>query len=118
MVDGVERPDLLGEDARKEIDSNIIKSVLDANAYKEIVLTSSSVTKQDSSYLVKGTLTVRGVTREITFTVREEGGFYIADVKLNLPDFGIRPFSAMFGMIKIRPDVLVRVMAPKDEEKG
>jgi polyisoprenoid-binding protein YceI len=118
LVDGVERPDLLGEEAKKEIDSNIIKDVLNADIYREIILTSSSVTKEDSSYLVKGTLTVHGVTRDITFTVREEGGFYIADVKLNLPDFGIRPFSAMFGMIKIRPDVLVRVLAPKDEEKG
>lgn len=113
MVDGAARPDILTARDKKEIDENIIKSVLETDTYKDIVLSSSSVTEEDSSYNVKAGLTVHGRTREVSFTVRREDNYQIADFLLHLPDFDIKPFSALFGMIKIKPDILIRVMIPR-----
>ncbi len=116
IVDGSERPDLLSARNKEEIDRSIIKEVLETDKYKEIFLISSSVTKEDSDYRVKGFLTLHGNTREISFMVRTEGNYHTADVRLRLTDFGIKPFSALFGAIKVKPDILIRVIIPKQPE--
>jgi hypothetical protein len=113
MVDGSERPDILSLETRKEIEHSIIKKVLETETYREIFLLSSSVKKEDSTYQVKGLLTLHGMTREITFPVKAEGNYLSAYVRLLLNDFGIRPFSALFGAIRVKPDILIRVIIPK-----
>jgi hypothetical protein len=113
MVDGSERPGLLSEKDKKDIDKSIIYEVLDTKRYKNIILVSSSVKKEDSTYDVKGLLTLHGITREIFFPVKTGGNHYSADVWLRLTDFGIKPFSALFGTMKIKPDILIHVMMPK-----
>ncbi len=117
MVDGVERRDLLSPESLKEIDDNILRDVLDAASHRYIFFCSDSVTKEDSSYLIRGTLTLRGKPKQILFTARTEDGFYVAETVLNLPDFGIRPFSALFGAIKIKPHILIRVALPLTGDK-
>jgi YceI-like domain len=112
MVNGAERPDLLSTWEKEEIHRNIIRDVLDTRTYKKILLRSSSVTKEDSTYVVKADLTVHGTAREISFPVRFEGNRYVANVLLSLPDFGIKPFSALFGAIRLKPDILIRVILP------
>ena len=119
MREGEARPGVLTADDTKEIDETIIKKVLETDAYHDIIMVSSSVTREDSSYKIEAALTLHGRTRQISFSVRKEDGRYNADIWLHLPDFGIRPFSALFGMIKIKPDILVRVIIPDDAgEKG
>ncbi len=117
MVDGIEKRELLSAESIKEIDDNILRDVLDAAAHKYIFFCSASVTSEDSSYLIRGTLTLRGKSKEILFTARTEDGFYVAESALNLPDFGIKPFSALFGAIKIKPQILIRVALPLTDEK-
>jgi len=112
MVDGEARYDLLSETSRREIDENILKDVLDSATYGEISFSSASVSKENSAYLVKGSLTMHGNSRELTFTVHEKEDTRIAEILLHLPDFGIVPFSALFGAIKIKPDVLIQVVIP------
>jgi len=115
MADGRERPDLLSLRDKDDINNNIIREVLQTEAYPEIVLVSSSVQKQETDYLVAGQLTVHGHTREISFNVRKENrSWYVVDVSLHLPDFGITPFSALFGAIRIKPDILVHIEIPAE----
>jgi hypothetical protein len=116
LVDGSERPDLLSAKNREEIDKSIIREVLETDKYKEIFLISSSITKENSDYLVRGSLTLHGTAQEISFEVRTEGNYYTADVWLRLTDFGIKPFSAFFGAIKVKPSILIRVMIPRQPE--
>ncbi len=116
MVDGVERRDLLSAVSLKEIDENIVKDVLDAATYRSISFDSTSVTKENSTYRISGILTLRGNDRAILFTVRKEGEHHIAETWLHLPDFGIKPFSALFGTIKIKPDVLIRITVIRAKE--
>jgi hypothetical protein len=115
VVDGRDRPDLLSFRDRDEINKSIITEVLDAENYPVIDLVSSSVRKDDWQYLVRGDLTVNGEKREISFTVRkEDGSHYVTDVILHLPDFGIKPFSALFGAVKIKPDILIHISIPAE----
>jgi hypothetical protein len=108
MVDGIERRDLLSESNKKDIDGNILKDVLDTETYRFITFSSASVKKEDSSYLIKGTLAIHGISRVMTFTARNEDNYYVAEAWLNLPEFNIKPFSAFFGAIKIKPDIFIR----------
>jgi hypothetical protein len=116
MAEGVERPDLLSDADRKEINSSIFKEVLQADTYPKISFGSLSVQKEDSTHLVTGTLSLHGIDKEITFTVRREGDYFVADACLHMPDFGIKPFSALFGAVRIKPDILIRVTLPVGAE--
>ena len=116
VVDGRERPDLLTEADREEINSSIIKEVLQPTRYPVIGLVSSSVTRGDSKYAVSGVLTLHGQRKEISFTVRkEDGSHYTSDIELHLPDFGIKPFSTLFGTVRIKPDILIRIRIPTEK---
>jgi hypothetical protein len=115
VVGDAERPDLLSDSDRKEIDKSILKDVLHADTYREISFTSLSVQKEDSTYRVRGTLNLHGAEKEITFVVRRRGEYRVAEALLHMPDFGIRPFSALFGAVRIKPDILIRVMVPETE---
>ncbi len=115
VVEGALRPDLLSEADREEIDGSILKDVLHAETYRQISFSSLSVKKEDSTHLVTGILSLHGTRKEITFAVRLEGGYYVADACLHVPDFGIKPFSALFGAVRIKPDILIRVMLPAGE---
>jgi hypothetical protein len=116
MVDGTARPDLLSAWEKEEINRSIIKDVLETRTYKDILLKSSSVTREDSTYRVKAALTVHGTTRDVSFDIKPLSKNYVADVRLSLPDFGIKPFSALFGAVRIRADVLIRVMIPQGDD--
>ena len=116
MENGRERPDLLSARDRTDIDNNIIRDVLHTDKYPDSILLSSSVKKEGENYLVKADLTLAGRTQEMSFEVRKEDDKrYIADVRLHLPDFGIKPFSALLGAIKIRPDILIHIEIPADD---
>jgi len=115
MENGRERPDLLSSRDRDDIDSNIIRDVLLTETYPDIVLLSSSVKKEEENYLVKASLILCGRKQDISFDVRKEDSkSYIADVRVHLPDFGIKPFSALLGAIRIKPDILVHIEIPTD----
>ncbi|MBW1758625.1 MAG: YceI family protein, partial [Deltaproteobacteria bacterium] len=60
-----------------------------------------------------GTLQLYGKSRSIQTSVRATGGRWVAELKLHQPDFGIKPFSAALGALKVKPDVLVRVSVPQ-----
>lgn len=114
VVNGVDRLNLLSEDDKKEIDRNILVDILDAAFYNEISLKSSSVRKENASYIVDAALLLHGREKQISFTVKNEGRYHTADIWLHLPDFGIKPFTALFGALRIKPDVLIKIRIPSE----
>lgn len=61
---------------------------------------------------VKGTLTVRGVARPLALRVTEEGpGAFRASGSVSQSAFGIRPYTAFFGALKVRDAVEIQVRA-------
>lgn len=99
----------LNEKDRRSIDGTIADEVLRARRYPEIRFRSKKV----DGLMVEGTLTLHGCERGIAFTVAEEGARWVAEVRLHQPDFGIKPYKAMLGTLRIQADVVVRVSLPK-----
>ena len=109
----VERRGALTPANKREIERNIVQEVLHAKAYPRIEFVSREVEERDSSYRVKGDLTLHGARRPLPVRVLHGGGAYVAEATLHQPDFGIRPYSAMFGTLKVKADVRVRLTIPE-----
>ncbi|HEY4000920.1 MAG TPA: YceI family protein [Candidatus Xenobia bacterium] len=113
MRDGQLASSVLSNKDREEIRNNIINDVLHSRKHGDIRFQSKKVTGEGERYEVEGDLTMHGTTKPIKTTVRLEDGHYVADVKLNQPDFGIKPFSAMMGTLKVKPQLRVVLKVPK-----
>ena len=111
LRDGRPLPDALGASERAQIERSIASDVLDAARFPEIRFASTAVTEVSGGFRVSGTLALHGCERAIVVTVRVEGDVAVAEATLHQPDFGIRPYSAMLGALRVKPDVGVRLTA-------
>jgi hypothetical protein len=109
MQSGAENPSALSASDKGKIQQTIIDDVLHSNRHTEITFSSTSVKAAGDGYQVEGKLTLHGQSKSISFTTKKEGSKQVAEVKLHQPDFGMKPYSAMLGTLKIKPDVLVRI---------
>jgi polyisoprenoid-binding protein YceI len=110
MKDGAEAHGALSESDRRKIEEHIADDVLQAKRFPEIRFASRSVEEDDATgYRVSGQLTLRGTTREVMIASRSDGEGQVAEVRIHQPDFGIQPFSALLGTLKIKADVVVTV---------
>lgn len=105
MHDGAPRPSALSAKDRATIEGNIQKDVL--GRHGEIRFTGTA-----TGDAIDGSLTLGGRTRSLRVPLRTEGDRRVAEVTLHQPDFGITPYSAMLGTLKIKADVRVRVTLP------
>ena len=108
IVDGRRSPKLSAKDKRK-IESNVLSDVLLTRYGTSATFTSKSITAVDAGWEVHGTLTLAGRKKDLTIPVFKDDGKVIGEVTLHQPDFGIKPYSAMLGTLKIQPDVKVRI---------
>lgn len=119
--DGRPLPGALSASDVQEIESTIAAKVLRAQRFPEIGFASTEVrdsaqgsAQPGESRVVRGTLALCGVTREISFVARGEGERRVAEVRIHQPAFGIQPYRAMLGALRVKPDVVVRVAVPAD----
>lgn len=97
---------------RATIERDVARVVLEAERYPEIRFESSSVQPAGDGWELRGALTLHGATRDVSTSVRRLGDRVIAEVRLDQRDFGIRPFSALLGALKVRPDVSITLSLP------
>jgi polyisoprenoid-binding protein YceI len=77
-------------------------SVLDTDKYPEITFKSSSIKKEDSGYEITGNLTMKGITKEITFPFTFEKDTFIGMFTIEAKDFNItREGAVPSGQIRI-----------------
>ncbi len=114
MRDGRPLPDALRPADVREIEATIATTVLRVERAPRIRFASTAVARGEGGYDVRGTLALAGATREIAFPVRRGGERLAAEVQLDQPSFGIRPYRAMMGALRVRPAVLVRASIPAD----
>jgi polyisoprenoid-binding protein YceI len=96
----------LGDDDKADIRKTIDKDVLKK---KSIAFTSSSVADADGGLAVKGDLELGGKTKPIEFVVTGDGGAVAASATIKQSDWGIKPYSALFGALKVNDEVTVEV---------
>ena len=112
MRGGREIDGVLSEDDRKKIESQIVDDVLHANSHPIIRFKSTLLADNSNGVRIEGVLDINNTKRAVSTVAWRANGYYQADVEINQPEFGIKPFSAMMGTLKIKPKVLVRMRVP------
>ncbi len=105
LVGGRTDPAALSARDRASIEATIAADVLQSRRHPEIRFQSTAVTDDE----VRGTLTLTGRSREIVCRREMDGARQSASVRIHQPDFGITPYRAMLGALRVQADVLVRV---------
>jgi YceI-like domain len=102
---------VLSESDKRKIEATIVDEVLAARRHPEVVFR-GRVAASGTGFRIAGEVTLHGRTRAIAATSVRTGGEQIAELTLHQPDFGIKPYSAMLGTLKVRANVLVRIAIP------
>lgn len=97
----------LGDDDKVDIKKTIDKDILKKQG---IEFRSSDVTTTDSGLKINGDLTVAGTSRPISFVVNVPDDVTLqASTTIAQTDWGIKPYSGLFGALKVNDDVEVVV---------
>lgn len=99
-------------DARK-IEGNAADDVLRARRFPTIEFRSTRIVRDGLRARVDGTLALHGTTRPVAFDAVADERDWRAEVRLDQRDFGIKPYTAMLGTLRVRADVLVRIRVPR-----
>lgn len=113
MVNGADAPGKLSDGDKQKIQENIVNDVLHPAQHPSVAFESEAYREKGDGYQVKGTLTLHGQQKSIVVDVRDTGDRYVAEAVVHQPDFGIKPYSAMLGTLKIKPDVKIHLSVPK-----
>lgn len=107
VVDGTGGIQALGDDDKKNIKKTIDDDVIKRD---DITFRSTSVEGDDSKLTVQGDLTLRGKTNPITFDIAVgDGGTVSGSAVVKQTDFGMKPYSALFGALKVADEVTVLI---------
>lgn len=101
VVGGRSSPGTISAKDKAKIEANILSDVLHPGKHPKIRFESTEVGETS----IRGRLELNGRARDIS--LRRDGDE--VKVTLHQPDFGVKPFSAMFGTLKIKPDLEVRL---------
>jgi polyisoprenoid-binding protein YceI len=89
-----------------QIQKDMEEMTLEPKRFPEIAFRSSHVEKlADGQWKVDGDLSLHGVTKPVSLTVKRAGDSYTAHTILKQTDFGIKPISVAGGMIKVKNEV-------------
>jgi polyisoprenoid-binding protein YceI len=111
MKDGAENPSALTSSDKQKIAEQIRDEVLHARQYPEIGFRSRSLSlRADGGYDVQGELSLHGAQRSLSGSTQHVAGRQVLELTLHQADFGITPFRAMLGALKIQADVRVRLV--------
>ncbi len=103
------RPVPMSDGDKRKIERNIVDDVLDTRRYPEIRFRAAKATPAGDGFVLAGELSLHGKTRPLEIKTQLANGRQVAEVTLQQPDFGIKPYSAMLGALKIRAAVKVRL---------
>lgn len=118
MRDGREHPGALGQRDFDKIAKTVRDEVLSASRYAQIRFRATRLVADGPEAMkIEGELELHGAKRQVATRATLAGGRWSAEVVLNQPDYGIKPYSAMLGALKIKPEVKVRVSIAADAVK-
>jgi polyisoprenoid-binding protein YceI len=103
----------LTDSQRAEVEANIREKVLRASRHPKIRFTSTEVTGDATRVSVSGKLTIVGKTRPATLAVRVSPRSRMPRVRATTSivqtEFGIEPYSALFGALRVKDVVELAV---------
>jgi polyisoprenoid-binding protein YceI len=92
---------------RRDIQKNVREKILRTGSHPAITFRSARITGDAASFSVDGELSIVGVTRPVTVHGRLEGDRVQGTATVVQSRWGIRPYSAFFGALKLRDEVEV-----------
>ncbi len=95
------------EDIHKSIDQDVLKQ-------QDITFTSTSCEQTNGGLTVSGDLELVGTTNPVSFELSADDGTLTGSATLKQSDWGIKPFSALFGALKVEDEVKVVVEGQLD----
>lgn len=113
VVDAVVRgrlaPGKLSAKDKREIEANLRDKVLSARKHPAIRFFSEPVKSGDPQ--IRGRLELHGRSRQITLRFTAAGDRWQAELSLHQPDYGIKPFRAALGALKVKADIKIEIEA-------
>jgi polyisoprenoid-binding protein YceI len=106
VIEGTGGAQKLGDDDKADIRKTIDNDVLQK---KDISFSSSSVEAEGDGLTVSGDLTMGGKSSSVTFTLTGDDGSIAGSTTIAQKDWGIKPYSALFGALKVNNEVEVEV---------
>lgn len=107
--DGHPVPSALSDRDKRKIESTIVEEVLHAGRHPEIAVEADLEAIDERRIRVAARVTITGRTRPLALEAARDDGTWRCRATLHQPDFGITPYSAMLGTLKIKPDVVVEL---------
>lgn len=96
---------------RADIQRTARRDVLDSQRFPEVRF-AGGYQRHDDSVSFEGELTLHGRTRALSGRSKRDGDMQTIEVQLHQPDFGIAPYRALLGALKVRPKVRVTLAFP------
>ena len=104
LKDG-ERTDALKEKDIVDIERDMGVKVLHPDKYPTANFRSKAIQEKDGGYHINGDLSLHGVTKSLDFDIDTNGGNLKGMITLLQKDYGIKPFKAMMGTLKIKNEI-------------
>ena len=92
---------------RADIKNTLRSKVLNADRYPVIAFTSSQVSGTPESFRIDGNLSIMGATQPVTVEGRMDGDHVAGSAVVVQTRWGIKPYSAFLGALKLRDEVQV-----------
>lgn len=97
----------LTDSDRAEIGKTIREKILHPAEHPLITFTSNEVTGTSQAFTVRGDLTIMGRTQPVTINVAGEDGRLRGSATIAQTDWGIEPYSAFLGALRLADEVQV-----------
>lgn len=95
------------------VDKQVIKrnaaKVLESSEFPQVEFRSESLLVTEGTVDVAGTLTIHGVSEPLDTTLTLRDGRVTGSIPITQSDFGIHPYSAMLGQLKVNDEVMVEL---------
>jgi len=99
----------LSADNRQQVQERMLGSdVLDVTRFPQIKFESTSVEQSGPGrLLVRGQLSLHGVTHPVVVNVQTENGHYVGTTTFKQREFGITPVSVAGGTVKVKDELKI-----------
>lgn len=101
---------------RHEIKQRLNKQILEVDDFPDIEFRSTRVEETNDGWRVTGDLELHGERHEVEFDVSRNDGQARVETVIDHTNYGIEPYSAMLGSLKVAPKLLVVVELSLDED--
>lgn len=115
MRDGQPHEGALSDSDLTTIDGYVQKDILNTKVHPTIRFTSDDIDVDDDEAEIDGTLELNGRMKTLVIVARVQGDHWVARIPIHQPDFGIRPFKALMGALRIKPTIDIELRLPRKE---